>query len=431
MLRAGVAQVDITPPVGTELCGYSARPGPAAGVHDPLYARALVLDDGATRAAIVTTDLIGYDHMLVEGVRADLPAGSVLPEHVLLTATHTHAGPMVSCLSRMGQVDKDYLRRLQAGVVRAVVEAAGCLAPATVGAAVGQVQIGVNRRQRTDGGVTIGVNPAGPVDRDLAVLAVRGDGGPMAILLNHACHGTTQTGENLLITADWPGAAAAELAAAVPGAVVMVANGCCGDNNPEPRGEWAHVAQHGHTIASAAQAVLPTIEYADRPLRVHSRPVTIPLQPMPALERAQELYDEAVRALRAAEGGDSVAAKRTARGVYGWAADLLRYAQEGAEPPAPTSEIMALSLGDIGLVGLPGEPFCELGTHIKAASPFPTTLVLGYAGAVIGYLPTARAFEEGGYEVEGAARWYGVCPLSPETQRIIEETALAALHEVA
>ena len=433
MLQAAAAQVEITPPLGTELCGYSTRPGPAAGVHDPLFARALVLDDGITRAGLVTSDLIGFDQALVEGIRAGVEQQGALPSaHLMLTATHTHAGPMISCLSRMGETDPRYLADLQERIVAAVCQAAASLVPARVGYALGQVAIGINRRQPGAAGISLGRNEAGPIDTDLAVLGVaREDGTPLALLLHHACHGTTLGGDNVLISADWPGRAVQVVAEAVPGAVVMLANGCCGDINPDPREQMEYVDRHGTTVGRAALALLADLKYQEAPVRVQSVPVTIPLQPLPPPEQVQATYQECVQRLRQAEGGDDPGAKRNARGSYQWAADLLRHALAGSEPEPPHSEVQALGLGEIGLVGLPGEPFVELGKHLKAVSPFPHTLVVGYANAMIGYLPTAAAFAEGGYEVEGAARWYGVCPLSPTTQSLIEEAALQALRAVA
>jgi len=433
MFSAGVHEVEITPPLGTELSGYSARPGPAAGVHDALYARALVLDDGQARVGLVTCDLIGFDRELVGAIRGEVGRrGALAPEHLLLTATHTHAGPMVSCLSRMGQLDTRYLGELQGRIAEAVCQAAGSLQLAKLGYAVGKAAIGINRREMTERGVTIGRNPGTVIDRDVCVLAVaRVDGSPLAILVNHACHGTTMGSDNVLVSADWPGEAVRTVAEGVPGAVVMVANGCCGDVNPDPRGTFELVTEHGRTVGKEALKVLEEIKYAEVPVRVHSEPVTIPLQPMPGLEQAQASYQECVTNLRRAEGGEDAGAKRTARGLYQWAADLLRHAQAGTAPDPPTSEVQAIGLGAVGLVGLPGEPFTELGRDIKAAAVFPHTLVLGYAGAMIGYLPTEAAFAEGGYEVEGAVRWYGVLPLSPQTQYIVEEAALTALRAVA
>jgi len=434
MLQAAAAQVDITPPVGAELCGYSARPTGAVGIHDPLFARALVLEEGDTRAALVTADLIGWDAVLVGEIRRRVQAQGIMPGgNVMLTATHTHAGPMISCLSRMGTADPEYVERLAGEVTRLIIEAAGRLSPVRVGWGVGQAVIGINRRQFSNGKVIIGTNPQGPVDPDVGVLVLRGqDGAPLAMLINHACHGTTMGPENCLVSADWPGAAVREVAEAVPGAVVMLANGCCGDLNPEPRGEnFALVQVHGETVARAVLAALGEAKYAEAGLRVHSEPVTIPLQPLPPLEEAEGIYADCLANLRQAEGGDDLGAKRLARGMYQWAADLLRHAQAGTQPDPPSSEVMALGLGEVALVGLPGEPFVEYGLDLKRRSPFPCTMVLGYANRLIGYLPTPQAFSEGGYEVEGAARWYGVAPLVPETQHLISKAALAALRAVA
>src|SRR5262245_20565371 len=107
MIRAGLAQIEITAAVGTPLTGYIARDGNALGVHDPLMAKALVLADSTTQAAIVTCDLLGLHHRDVQRFRQAIQTATGIPaEAVMIASSHTHAGPATLLLLECGQVDQ-------------------------------------------------------------------------------------------------------------------------------------------------------------------------------------------------------------------------------------------------------------------------------------------------------------------------------------
>src|SRR2546423_7242815 len=166
-LYAGICETDITPPGGVWMCGYAFRPTGCAAVHDPLYARALVLDDGSASVAILAMDLIGLDFDMVEAVRTGVSEQTgIPPAAIMLTATHTHGGPNVKAFNTMGSRDPAYVDVLIRKLIGITVQAARRMRPASLAWGRAPVQIGVNRRQvpRADGGATrIGVNHAGPV----------------------------------------------------------------------------------------------------------------------------------------------------------------------------------------------------------------------------------------------------------------------------
>jgi len=95
-----------------------------------------------------------------------------------------------------------------------------------------------------------------------------------------------------------------------------------------------------------------------------------------------------------------------------------------------TTEMQAIVMDDIAFLGLPGEVFVEIAMNIIAASPFRHTFVIGYANRSVGYLPTRQAFEEGGYEIETAHRWYGFPPFTPHIQEIVEDAAVGLLKSL-
>ena len=179
-MRAGVAKIDITPqaPVGAFMTGYTAGPDmPAAGVHDPLYARTLVLDDGSIKIALVALDLIGLNPGRLPAL-----ARSEGIDHVLLAATHTHGGPLVLNLYepygefRNWPEGNPYLTWAEEQILAGICAARDATEPVAMAVGRGTADIGFNRRQLIDGKVEMvwhqnhdRSHDWGPVDREVAV----------------------------------------------------------------------------------------------------------------------------------------------------------------------------------------------------------------------------------------------------------------------
>src|SRR5689334_882485 len=112
-LRAGAARVEITPPIGIDLTGYLARQNPSDSVRDPLFVRALVLDDGDSQVALVSCDLLGFDRDLVDEIRDRIAAATRIPApNVMLACTHTHGGPATILLVDCGEINPPYVETL-------------------------------------------------------------------------------------------------------------------------------------------------------------------------------------------------------------------------------------------------------------------------------------------------------------------------------
>lgn len=211
-LRAGAARVDITPDKDAALLmsGYAGRTEGHKGIHDNLYARALVLDDGAAQVALVTCDLIGFPHALWEKIveRVSRETGISVP-HILLAGTHTHGAPTPAGRGPISAKQAAYSDKVEEAVAAAVRQAKAALEPARVGFGTGRASVAVNRRARmADGRWWLGQNPDGPTDRTVAVVKFETPAGrPIAILVNYGVHGVVMGPRNLEITADLPGAA--------------------------------------------------------------------------------------------------------------------------------------------------------------------------------------------------------------------------------
>ena len=435
-LIAGVGRDHITPPVGVDLCGFGGRKGPSTDVHDDLRACALYLSDGSRELAIITADLIGLHHGEVAEIRADIQRQTgIPPQAVMIACSHTHGGPATKCLNYLGQHDEAYLAGLKRRLAGLAVSAKRSAQPAQAGAGRQQpVSIGTNRRAVRDGRMVLGENPTGPTAPYADALCVDDlDGKPMARLFCHASHAVTLGGDNRLITGDWPGYAQRETERLTGGnCVAMFMQGCCGNINSHPRGDFDIAAQHGRTMAEAAlQAAAAAPRRSDPVLRAVSSPVELPLMPPPPLDEAEALYRRMQAEAEKAQEAGSYGTKRMQAGIARWAAGILELAKAPPQERTVPFEVQALRVGDMAIVGLPGEVFVEYALNIDAASPFSITAVSAYTNGNIGYVPTAKAYDEGGYEVDNAIRYYGSTMQKPESEGIILKAAADVLAEIA
>jgi hypothetical protein len=419
LLEAGAAVRAITPPVVVDMCGFAARPGPSAGVHDDLMAKALFLTDGAAALALVTADLIALSSDQCHGIAEQAAARvGMAADAVMVSCSHTHSGPATPGIRYLGETDAAWMAATEAALVEAVVEAAGSARAAAVGWARQRVQIHINRRQHTTQGMAIGVNPRGTVLPWADVLAVDdADGQPLARWFTHACHAVVMGGDNLLLSADWPGYAQRTVEAAEPGCVGLFAQGCCGDLNPHTRGTFAVAERLGKAVAGAAIQGAAQAEMAgDAPLAYATATVGLPLQDPPPVEEAERTLAELEADYRAREAQMMYAERQWYGGFVEWARELVELSRRGATGLSVPFRVQGFRVGGGAIVGLPGEVFARYAISIGDLSPATPTAVVAYTNGYTSYVPTAAAFAEGGYEVDTAFRAALPTMLTPECE---------------
>jgi len=443
-LKAGATVANITPPVGVDMTGFGGRPSGAVGIHDDVFAKVLVLDNSNQKLVIVTSDLLSLDFDLVARIRELIKEQlHIPPENVMLSSSHTHSGPATISLRGLGEHDESYVDVLVKKIVGATAEADAKLADAQFGFGRGNVQIGVNRRQkRDDGAMVLGVNLDGKVAPYVDVVRVdNAEGKPMAILFCHAAHPVVLGGSNLLISADYPGYAMQVIQQVEKGSVAMFAQGCSGNINSNPVGRTFEDARRLGTILGAA--VIGTAEQLETrsgaasvpariELRSRSKTIHLPLQePIPVAEaqRLVENYQKELAEIK--EKGIGRPRSYMVQGQLEWAQDMLKESQEGKKSRTQAFEIQAMQLGDIAIVSLTGEVFIELALEIAARSPYEQTIVLGYTNGCIGYIPDEESYPDGGYEVSSAYRYYGTLMIKPESDRMIRDAAVEILAEMS
>lgn len=427
-LRAGAAKIVITPPVGVDMCGYGGRPGPALGVHDDLRAAALYVDGTALPGApsgeviIITCDLIGLSAAEVAEVRTLVTEATGVPGgHVLVGCSHTHAGPATGCLTTLGKPDENYLTVLKRKLAGLAKMARDQAQPAALGALREPVSVGINRREvQRDGSMKLGRNERGTLAPYVDVVAVDTMAGePLARLFVHAAHAVTLGGTNQLLSADWPGYAQRYLERIYgPDCITLFGQGCCGNVNSDPVGTFEVADAQGRIMAGA---VVKAAEYASKSPEmlvgaVHET-LQLPCADPPSVTEAAATLAQA-RAT-AIQPGHNYGMQLMYDALVEWAERILRLAEAGATGLTVPFEVQALRLGDLALIGLPGEVFVEYALNLDRAAPFGETATMAYTNGNIGYVPTAAAFPQGGYEVDMAIKLYGDTMLRPECEALI------------
>jgi hypothetical protein len=388
-LRAGIAKADVTPPLGGHMYGYGDRgDNVSSGVHDRLWAKALVLAAGsgaeAGEIAIVTLDLGAFEKDRARRVKEAVRAASGI-EHLFLVASHTHSAPVLELEFPTAQ--SPYHLDAERRIAGAVAEARAAMRPARLAVGWGKVEEGHNRREvLPDGSVRMRWanregKPTTPVDHALGVISIDGaDGKPIATLVNFACHPVVLGPENLEISADYPGAMMAKVESAIGGQVMFV-QGAAGDINPfwdktaPADGGFEQMKKMGETVAAEVLRVRAGLRSPEDVARIAVRTETIQLGPR------WDLDDPAVEAA-------------FRKNEFGWIFE--RYRQRF---PLERDAEMSVALFDdrLAIGFFPGEFFVEHGLRFKRESRVKDTVFAGYTNGALGYFPTIRAAAEGGY----------------------------------
>jgi neutral ceramidase len=397
--KVGLAEVKITPERPVPMSGYASRNKLSEQVATDLYAKAMALEDReGHRAVLVTSDLIGFPAEVAEPICERIGKKTGLGrEQILLNSSHTHSGPTVAlkvppkeATSPPSEVERtiDYTRQLQDKVVDLVAKAIERLEPARLSVGSGVAHFVMNRREFTNNGIILGVNPRGLADRTVPVLRVDSPGGgqPLAILFGAGTHNTTLGPDNYQICGDYAGFAQLHLAGKFPGVQIMFMLGCAGDSNPYPRGTMELARQHGQTLGEEiCRVVGGKLRAVNGPLAIAFARVDLPLQVSLAPEELRKLAADkrnpksfaAARMLERLDRGEKLADHYTCpQTVWQFGRDLT-------------------------LVGLSGEVVVDYVSFLEKALGPNQLWVIAYCNDVFGYVPSARVLAEGGYETRG------------------------------
>lgn len=456
-VRVGLAEVDITPPVGFPMAGYYHE-RLATGSKDPLKAKAVVFLSDKAQAAWVACDLTGIATDLSQAVRNQAAKATGIPAaNIILSATHSHTAPDYSKAlydhleKTKPTIRTEYAARLIDSIAQAVVKAHAAAAPVSLHAGSAEQQTPVSFCRRSvmkDGSVKTwvglkhpdAVRLAAPIDPELGLVRIdAADGKPLGVLSNFALHLDTVGG--LEWSGDYPYFLEQSLRTALKSDVVSIfGTGCCGDiNHADPTGQPRLKTDFiGNSLGQTAVQGLAKLSPVEQPtLQVRRAVVPLPLQEVSAAE-----VQRAIQLVTAVEKGDKIDFLDHVTAYKQLMIDNFRHREghpdaakflswglsrtwKGIGDTLPV-EVHVITLGsDIAIVSLPGEVFVELGLTIKRLSPFRTTFVVELSQAVeTAYIPTRSACVGGGYEVTNST-------VQPGSGELLVEAAIRLLRESA
>ena len=426
LIKFGYGKRDITPGLGHPITGYY-EPRYVKGVIDPLFARAVVFDNGETRAVLLAMDHIGLDKELCTVIREGIgKAISVDPNAVFINFSHTHTGPLVGKDFASDTVsDPAYTEHMVYQCICAAKDAAQDLVPGKLYYAKTEAKgISFVRRYKLKDG-TVKTNPGNPKfnsiidyvlgepDESLRLLKIVREGADDLYFVHFGTHADTVSGEH--VCSDWPGHVCSILEGAIPGSKCLCLIGCQGDVNhtnyldpnkfglvksdrvaEDYREQAAHARYMARVIVGNILAVCDKaapVSGKDISFGTVEVEVPVDLQEFDPEEWAKAESDYALFMdwVRNPEGRK----KPTTTGAIVKATKMLRLKDE---KPFHTFSVYALKLGDFVLAGLPGETFTDIGRQIYADAPFEKMMVCCLTNAAPGYFPIRDAFNDGGYE---------------------------------
>lgn len=410
LLRAGAATEDITPIGSVFLYGYPHVPRSSTGVHDPLECAVLFLESGSGRTLFVAVDLIWVGKEVVAAARREIRKRTGLPEEVILiSATHTHSGPVTADLVSnaadpvVPSFDPAYLAHCVERMAVAAERAVTGARPAEIGLAVAEVEgVGSNRH-----------DPTGPTDPEVPVLVARASatGDPIGCLLVYGMHPTVLHEDSTLVSADFPYFTRrflrdGTLPADCP---ILYHQGAAGNQSPRHvtrANTFAEAERLGNVLGAAVATALTGIRFLSSvSIACLSEKLELESRSMPTVPAAEEALAAKlahIEKLRS-QGAPRQEVRTAECDCFGGeeTLELARAATDGrlaaSRAVCQPAEVQLIAIGPWRFIGWPGEFFVEYALEVKRRSKATSVITLAN-GDLQGYIVTEEAAEQGVYE---------------------------------
>jgi hypothetical protein len=430
-MKLGTGKAIITPPIGTPLVGFGSRDHGSESVLDDLEVRVFWFqdaDNAEEAVCIISADLLGFGDDSTQFLRDSISIEyGITPERILLAASHTHSGPQLEdSLVGTGLCVPEVAEQILALILGAVKDAQANTAEVTFHAGKGLLEgYAINRRGIENGESDIKPNYGGIRDDVVTALSCRdaSTGDVKAVLFHFTCHASTMG--TYEITGDYPGATRRFIEKELGnGAVAGFLPGCFGNVRSLclfMGGEYFRGGQpkdlelYGKALGGEVVRVVREASTEVQPrLNGVATVIDLPLQEQPTREALEHIINDDPE-------------DRTWRpwipwldkGKKVWAEFLMD------KPFSPTRQLtlQRLDLADnVTLVAMGGEVCVEYGHFIKDTRPDAFMIPMGYSNGIIGYIPTAAMFPEGGYEPITSGMYFGLpAPFKPEIEEIIRK----------
>ncbi len=424
MLKVGYSEVVANPPLGIGVAGYYV-PRFAKGFLDDITVSAVVLICGGKQIALLSADNLYISRELVKKYCEKIEKATGIPkDNVFISATHSHTAPLIAP-TNFFEADPEpiaqYEKQFEKALVDAVVGALADAKPAKMGHIVGYApeRVAYIRRYKMKDGSTMTCppvndpnidHPIGTLDQRVNVVRFDRENAPTVVMVNYGLHADTVNGE--LLSADWPGVMKKTLDKALDGVKCIFFNGAEGDvgsTNVYPKDGDMNDTEIsfdnemkspgmarfiGRAIAGTVLQVYDKVKYVDvDSIDIVGRDIPVAAnvpdpKDLPTAHKYKELH----------EAGRDCDIPFSAMELTTVVAEALRMCKLENGPETFDIYLAAVKIGPVCLLGIPGEPFTDIGVEIKKAKGFemimPCSLTNGYEG----YFPMQSAYDEGGYE---------------------------------
>jgi hypothetical protein len=405
IIRIGVARENITPEKAIMLVGFAARTEPSKGIVQNIFAKAIAFEEkNGSRAVLLTTDLIGFFSELSDEITQRVERELNIPrECLMLTSSHTHTAPllegtnlrMYDLTQQQSEEVSKYTKVLKEKIFGVIKKSIQNLEPAKLSFGVGKANFATNRRVFTSERVKIGINPDGPVDHDVPVLAASDTAGNLiSVLFGYACHGTTLSKDDYFqVCGDYMGYACEYLEETVTGITSLFVTGCAGDQNPYPRGSLKEARLHGLQLAGAVADIIRLERIpVTGPIKCLFKTIELPFAEIPTEEQFRErLKSDNVHVRRNAQYFiDKLNSKSNVPSTYSYPIQVWQFGK------------------NLTMVSLGGEVVVDYSLRLKRELAVNNLWPIAYANDVCGYVGSARILYEGGYEADNSTIYYSL-----------------------
>lgn len=434
MLKVGYAEFTVNPPLGIGIAGYYV-PRFAKGILDDITVSALVISHDDKKIALISADNLGIERDLVNKYCANIEKTTGIPkENVFISATHSHTAPLIAPTNFFEadiELIKQYEKQFEKAIVDTVSGAFTDLKPAKMGYIVGYApeRVAYIRRYKMKDGSTMtcppindpGIDhPIGTLDQRVNVVRFDREDAPTVVMVNYGLHADTVNGE--LLSADWPGVMKKTLDKALDGVKCIFFNGAEGDvgsTNVHPTGGDMNDTEIsfdnemkspgmarfiGRALAGTVLQVYDKVNYVDvGSIDIVSRDVAVKANvpspaDMPTAHKYRQYHEE---------GRDDLI-PYSAMELTTVVAEALRMCRLEHGPKTFDINLTAVKIGPVCMLGIPGEPFTDIGVQIKKAKGFDMIMPCSLTNGDEGYFPMQSAYDEGGYEARTSPYKAGV-----------------------
>jgi hypothetical protein len=428
MLKAGFARLDVTPPLGTGVTGYF-EPRTSQGVLDPIYLNAIALNDGQNTALIIAGDFLHMMESVATEYRELIESETGIEKsNIMIHCIHQHTSTTPGSTTDIPREYADLLRRKFRD---AAVLALADMAEATFSYAEEETAEPISFIRRfwmKDGTLVTNPTPmnpnidhaAGEADNTVRLVKISRQNKKDIALVQFQTHPDVIGGN--CFSADWPGFVRTYTETALPNVSCILINGFTGDVNhyniakprpATPTERYAHSKYMGKVITDTVL----NIWHKTEPLETNIVAAATEDLYMPANTSGCEDVDSSIRMYDAYKAGLIPKPQDTSL------THARRVSAFISRPIVHKIPVSVISLGKLALVGLPGEPFTEYATNIRAAFPDRIVLFATLTNGCSDYFPSASAYNEGGYEAASAV-------LPAQIVSALENTAIKMLNNI-